>query len=780
MSGKHWGVGDGCRGRPLIQCRGKAIGGCSSLNLCNYIRGHPAEFDAWGAEVPGWSYRELLPYFQLAERLGGAPAPEDNAPFWAPLAALLAECGEGEAGPSDLGSAASAHPYAARREAAVKLVVNHLAVLRDMTNRAPSTQRHLKRLATEDCLHASDALREVAVRLICGQGTTSARGASEAKSTARGDAASLASLATRRPEPPSPAAAAAWAAACTYLAQRTQATDEASPGRKADMSAAAAAALCAVLEEVRREAATLVAAGPCTPKEPDGPPPPAPSVLAERLQSAHAISSAFVAGARQWLAARDNGRTFEPSHALEAPEEGSALHWVTVRDGMRCSNARLLYSATATAARAQGRLRVETGCRALKLVLESAESDGSAECAHPTSQRVVGLLVRDRHGTDIEIRARREVVLCAGAINTPHLLQLSGIGPAAELSRHGVTPLVDLPGVGQSLRDTAAVGISSATAHQTLDKQLLTPWPYVRYLLRRDGPLASNTLEASTWISAQRLAACRPEPLAQARSPSRSPRPSAAGSSPHAELSRDEGVISHVISSGGRRGTHGGGGGGGVVGGSPPAMQLLVQPMLFPFASWGKFAHFVAGLKKGNLPSALTIHIVLLRPRSTGQVMLRSPNPLMAPEISCRYLSDPRDLDDLVAGVRLSRELLQGAAAELQPAAEILPGDAVTSDDQLLAYVRANACHFNGSLCGSCRMGGDADRGAVVDERLRVRGVAGLRIADASVLPGLVSGQLNAVVTAVAEKAVALILEDYGSRAKGGTASVGSGRNKHE
>ena len=190
---------------------------------------------------------------------------------------------------------------------------------------------------------------------------------------------------------------------------------------------------------------------------------------------------------------------------------------------------------------------------------------------------------------------------------------------------------------------------------------------------------------------------------------------------------------------------------------APPAMQILVQPMLFPFASWGKFSTLVQGLKSGTLPSAFTLHIVLLKPDSVGEVRLNSKYDGASPEIDPNYLAAPRDVERLVAGVRLARQLLSADGCELEPLGEILPGEQVTSQAALETYVRANACHFNGSLCGSCRMGSKADDEAVVDAELRVRGVDGLRIADASVLPTLVSGQLNAIVTAVAERAACLI-----------------------
>ena len=468
----------------------------------------------------------------------------------------------------------------------------------------------------------------------------------------------------------------------------------------------------------------------------------------ERLRAPHALSRAFVRVCRDWLGSSssssssargtDGGATGGDAtvgHVLQAPGEGAGLHWVTIADGMRQSNATcLLRSARAAASRAGGRLRVRTGCRVVRILLEGvtaseAAGEGSAESKAPP--RAVGVAVHSAaDGVRTELRARREVILCAGAINTPHLMLLSGIGPSDELRKRGVEPTVELGGVGKSLRDVAAVGVASRTAHATLDKQLRSPWTYLRYLLTRHGPLGSNALEASAWISSARL---------------------------EAEM---EGTVEEDKEGGG----NGGSGRGDSAQGAndtPPAMQLLVQPLLFPFASLCKFRDFVADLKRGTLQSAFTVHIVLLKPESVGQVVLRSRDPLCPPAIQPNYLGRAGDLKRLVAGVRVVRRLLAKGADALQPAGEILPGEGVTSQAQLEEYVRANACHFNGSLCGSCRMGAGDDPLAVVDEELRVRGIDGLRIADASVFPTLVSGQLNATVTAVAEKAARLILATH-------------------
>ena len=537
MKGEHWAPDEGCRGRPLIQTRGKVLGGSSSINLCNYIRGHPDDFNNWG--LAGWSWREMLGYFRRFEKL--------------------------ETSASDSGRELSATP----------------------------TTPHEKPIAVSD------------------------------------------------------------------------------------------------------------------------------------ISTPHSISVAFVAGCARWL-----GRTPQSPHPhaaaassplLNVPSQGAGLHCVTVSDGVRCSNAAALRTTKSTAAITAGRLVVLTAARVLKIHVDDVASEEAARedaatistTSAPSTDKLHarGVIVHCADGKAHSFRASKEVLLCAGAINTPQLLLLSGIGPARELREVGIAPRHDLPEVGKHLRDVAAVGICAKTDHVTLDKELRTPWPYLRYLFLRSGPLASNTLEASAFIGARHL-------------------PDAAAA--------DAATTDATTSDGGR-----------------PWLQLLVQPMLFPFASWGKFKGFVEQLKAGSLPSAFAIHVVLLHPASSGSVTLEQRNPFAKPAIRNQYLKDPNDLRALVHGIRIAREILQ-QSHELRVRSEVLPGEGVESDEELAEYVRANACHFNGSLCGSCRMA-RAEEPGVLDEELRVRGVRGLRVVDASALPALVCGQLNSAVTALAEKAADLI-----------------------
>lgn len=237
------------------------------------------------------------------------------------------------------------------------------------------------------------------------------------------------------------------------------------------------------------------------------------------------------------------------------------------------------------------------------------------------------------------------------------------------------------------------------------------------------------------------------------------------------------------------------------------------QQILFPFACWGLFSDFVRNVVRGTLPSAVTLQAVLLRPRSTGTVEIFGPSTAVSPRIDPAYFSDPdgADLAAMVAAIRKVRALAATPPLREWCGEEMLPGKDVTSDAGLAAYARSSACHFLGSLCGTCRMGPEDDgdknddgnddevreqkhsgghvnssshsgpcvSGApaasvdalpkgigigrrVVDEKLRVVGCDGLRVVDASVIPGLLSGQINGAVTMIAERAAGFVIDCYG------------------
>jgi choline dehydrogenase len=300
--------------------------------------------------------------------------------------------------------------------------------------------------------------------------------------------------------------------------------------------------------------------------------------------------------------------------------------------------------------------------------------------------RAVGVAYRARGGgsDEDEVHATRDVVLCAGAIGTPHLLQLSGIGPRPALEAVGVEIVREHPAVGSNLLDHLANGLLVRTKGvETLASAESLP-NLLRWALRGRGPLTSNLGEAVAFVRST------PE-------------------LPAADL------------------------------------ELLLAPVLFE----------EEGLKPPS-EHGLTLAVVLLTPRSSGTVTLTSSDPSVPPAIDPRYLSDPdgHDAATLLRGLRLARRVLAQEPLAAFVDAEILPGEAARTDDELLAHVRALSQTLY-HPAGTCRMG--SDDGSVVDPQLRVRGIDGLRVADASVMPKLPRGHTNWPTVMIAERAAELV-----------------------
>ncbi|HUK94014.1 MAG TPA: GMC family oxidoreductase N-terminal domain-containing protein [Gaiellaceae bacterium] len=355
-----------------------------------------------------------------------------------------------------------------------------------------------------------------------------------------------------------------------------------------------------------------------------------------------------------------------PARDLNAPEpEGVALSPVNQRRGRRWSVA----DGYLRPARSRANLTVLTGAQAIRIVLE----DGRA--------RAVELRLEGRAEA---ASARREVILCGGAINSPHLLMLSGIGPRDDLAAAGVEPAHDLPGVGQNLQDHLAAGLLTGTTGVKTLAAAKSPLNLARYLLLRRGPLTSNVAEAVGLV--------RTQPQLEA-----------------------------------------------------PDLELLFAPVLF----------VDEGLTQSE-EHGLTIAAIGLQPASVGRVELRSADPLEPPGIDPGYLSDPHgeDLHVLLHGTRLARRILASRALAPYVTEELTPGDAAQSDDELAGQVRARAQTLYHPV-GTCRMGTDA--GAVVDPELRVRGIDGLRVVDASVIPRVPRGHTNWPTVMIAEKAADLV-----------------------
>lgn len=293
-----------------------------------------------------------------------------------------------------------------------------------------------------------------------------------------------------------------------------------------------------------------------------------------------------------------------------------------------------------------------------------------------------------QEGRPVQARAAREVILCGGAINSPQLLQLSGIGPADHLGGLGIAVRHDLPGVGANLNDHPDIVV------QHLCRQPVSIYPATRaprkwlvglqWFLSGTGLAATNHFEAGAFI-------------------------------------RSRAGVEH------------------------PDLQLTFMPL---------------AVKPGTVESvpahAFQVHLDLMRPKSLGSVMARSADPKAPPAIRFNYMADPADRADMRQGVKLLREILAQKALDPYRGAEIFPGPEVRTDDEVDAWIRQaiETCYHP---VGTCRMGPATEAGAVVDDQLRVHGLEGLRVVDASIMPAIVSGNTNAPTIMIAEKASDMI-----------------------
>jgi len=355
--------------------------------------------------------------------------------------------------------------------------------------------------------------------------------------------------------------------------------------------------------------------------------------------------------------------------------EGVGYYQLTTHRGLRCSTAR----AYLKPARKRPNLHVRTGTHAARIGFQAGRATGVEVLAGQGRQW---------------LQARREVLLCAGAIQSPQLLQLSGIGPADLLREHGIAVQVDAPGVGANLQDHLQFRLMWEVARPiTTNDQLRTLAGRTRiglqWLLTRSGPLAVGINQGALFGRA----------LDDAQRPD---------------------VQFHVAT----------------------------------------LSADMAGGAVHDFPGC-TISVCQLRPRSRGTVRIAGTDPRQAPSMQPNYLSDELDRRVAVAGVRYARRV-----AAAQPLAGLLtrehrPGGQAQSDDEILHFCREQgATIFHPS--GTARMGPRGDALAVVDARLRVHGVGGLRVVDCSVMPTLASGNTNIPVVMIAEKAADMILADAG------------------
>jgi len=369
-------------------------------------------------------------------------------------------------------------------------------------------------------------------------------------------------------------------------------------------------------------------------------------------------------------AAQQAGFPFTPDYN-GSKQEGVSYSQMTRNKRFRASTAQTFLAE----ARPRANLEIVTEAVATGLVLEG--------------RRCVG--VRYRQGRqDKELRADREVILSGGAINSPHLLQLSGIGPAEHLRTIGVEVRHDLPGVGANLSDHFVTRISHRVKDMVsineLSRGLRLVREVFRYVFAANGALTFGVTSAMVF--------CRSR----------------------------EGL-------------------------SSPDLQLLFTPA----------SYSAVEIKTFDSQPGMTVAVCPVRPESRGTIMAKSADPLEKPAIRPNYLSAENDTHVLLSGIRHTRRILGAPAFADCSLGEIAPGPEVDSLDTVKDYA-----HRLGNTIyhpvGTCKMGEDPM--AVVDSRLRVHGLSGLRVIDASIMPTVTTGNTNAPTIMIAEKGAAMILED--------------------
>ncbi len=355
--------------------------------------------------------------------------------------------------------------------------------------------------------------------------------------------------------------------------------------------------------------------------------------------------------------------------------EGIGYFHVNQRMGRRWSAARGFLKP----ALKRANLKLETGCQAESLLLEGRRANG----------------VRFRqNGVLREAKCRGEVILAAGAIGSPHLMMLSGIGPAAHLAQHGIDVKLDKSGVGQNLQDHLQLRtIYKVAGVKTLNAINATLFGKfgmgLDYALRRRGPMTMA--------------------------------PSQLGAFTKSDPTQDRANIQYHV--------------------QPLSLEKFGDPLhAFP---------------------AFTASVANLRPTSRGTVTLKSADPSQAPAIAPHYLSTEEDRRVAADSIRVTRAIVSQPALKKYRPVEYLPGESVRSDDEAaLAKAAGNIGTTIFHPVGTAKMGRDDDPRAVVDARLRVIGVDGLRVIDASIMPSITSGNTNSPTMMIAEKGAAMVLED--------------------
>ncbi|WP_085306545.1 GMC family oxidoreductase [Planktotalea arctica] len=372
-----------------------------------------------------------------------------------------------------------------------------------------------------------------------------------------------------------------------------------------------------------------------------------------------------------WIeAAQAAGHSYNPDYNGK-DQEGVGFFQLTARNGLRCSAA----AAFLRPIKSRANLQIITHAQVQNVVIEG--------------KRAVAVRYKDRAGTLQVVKARKEIVLCSGAINSPQLLMLSGIGDAAQLAEHGIDVVKDLKGVGKNMQDHLQARLVYKCNEPTLNDEVGTLFGQARiglkYITSRSGPMTMAASLATAFLKTR------------------------------ADL-------------------------------ETPDIQFHVQPLSAenPGKGADKF-------------SAFTMSVCQLRPESRGEIRLASGDPMIYPKIIPNYLSSETDCRTAVAGVNMARKIARFEPLASKISEEFRPHASLDMQDYeaTLDWVRSNTASIYHPT-GTCKMGADAM--SVVDDKLRVHGIEGLRVADCSIMPEIVSGNTNAPAIMIGEKASDLIL----------------------
>jgi len=371
-----------------------------------------------------------------------------------------------------------------------------------------------------------------------------------------------------------------------------------------------------------------------------------------------------------WVAAAQTaGYPFNPDYN-GATQEGVGYFQLTTKNGRRCSSA----VAFLNPARTRDNLQIITHALVSRINLDG--------------KKVTGITYRDKSGAEQTITVRREVILSGGAINSPQILMLSGIGDPDQLRQNGIDPVHELAGVGQGLQDHLQARLVFKCNEPTLNDEVRSLFNQARialkYALFRAGPMTMAASLATGFLKT------RPEL-------------------------------------------------------ETPDIQFHVQP--WSADSPGEGVHPF---------SAFTMSVCQLRPESRGEIRLDGPDPRSYPKIIPKYLSTETDCRTIVDGVKIARKIARHAPLTSKIAEEFRPTATLDMEDYegTLDWARQNSVSIYHPT-GTCKMGTDA--GAVVDPQLKVHGIDGLRVADCSIMPEIVSGNTNAPAIMIGEKASDLI-----------------------